>query len=271
MAAHGAQLTATLEPARARVAPGRALAVVLTGICLLALWELAARTRLPSYVARPSGIIGAIPSTVSQMSFWSDLLATVGAILEGVAIGAVAGIALGVVMGRVREVGWFFTPYIRGLYSMPLIALVPLATLWLGYSPTARLVIIIISAFLPIAVTTADGARSVSEDHLDVGRIFGARAHQVWLGIAIPSALPHIMAGLDIGLGRAVTNAVAVEVLASVEGVGYTLFAQSQSFHQDVSFVYVVALAAFAVAARALIRAGSRKLAPWYRPRQGAP
>ena len=119
-------------------------------------------------------------------AFWHDVAVSLSSIVEGVAIGSVAGILVGVAMGRVREVDWFLSTYIRALYALPLIALVPIVILWVGYQPAARLIIVVISAFLPVAVTTADGTRAISKDYLDVGKMFGARTHNVWFGIALP-------------------------------------------------------------------------------------
>lgn len=255
----------------------RALIFVVTGIGLLALWELVARAFLPDYVARPTGIVPAIPrvlfgsSTASSaidlgqtQSFWSDVLASCGAIVVGMVIGTVAGAILGLAMGRIERVRWFLTVYVRGLYAMPLIALVPLVTLWLGYGSAARLAVVVVATILPVTVTTADGSRATSQDYLDVGRIFGARGPQVWLGIALPAAIPHIMAGVQISMARAVTNVVAVEVLATVPGLGLSTYSNSSSFHENEAFVYVLALAAFAIGARRLIFLGRRRLAPWY-------
>lgn len=249
---------------------GRALWPVAVGLGLVLLWELGVRARLPYYVARPTGIIAAFPSVVTTPEFWSDALSTCSAIVEGVVIGTVVGAVLGLAMGRVREVRWLMAPLVRGLYAMPLIALVPIMVLWLGYTQTARLVTIVLAVALPVMVSTADGARVLPGEFLDVGRMFGARAHQVWFGIALPAALPQLLAGVDIGIGRAFTNGMAVEVLASVNGLGYQLFAESQSLRDQVSFVYVIALAVFAIAGRSGVRALSRKLAPWYRPREQA-
>jgi ABC-type nitrate/sulfonate/bicarbonate transport system permease component len=266
--------------ARRRSPPGalrrstRSLVFAGTGLCLLALWEVLGRTALPSFMARPLGIVRAIPAVLTsspslgltlQTTFWHDLGATLGSIVEGTVVGTVAGALLGLVMGRVREVEWFLTAYIRGLYSLPLIALVPLVTLWLGYTPAARLAVVALSAFLPVAVSTADGAAATPQEHLDVGRVFGAKPHQVWFGIALPSALPYLMAGVQLGLARAVTNAVAVEVLASVSGLGLSAFGFAQSFHQDAAFVYLLALALFAIGARELVIAARRRFTPWDR------
>ena len=161
------------------------------------------------------------------------MLRTLGSIIEGVAIGSAAGILIGVAMGRVREINWFLTPYIRALYALPLIALVPIVILWVGYQPAARLVIVVISTFLPVAVSTADGTRAISKDYLDVGKMFGARTHNVWFGIALPAALPFIMAGIELGLARGITNAIAVEVLASVNGMGMSVFTKSNELNEE--------------------------------------
>ncbi len=206
----------------------------------------------------------AFPSTIASEQFWSDVASTLGAIVEGVAIGSAGGILIGVAMGRVREINWFMSVYIRALYALPLVALAPIVIIWVGYQPAARLIIITISAFLPVAVTTADGTRAISKDYLDVGKMFGARTWDVWFGIALPSALPHILAGIEMGVARGITNAIAIEVLASVKGMGMSVFAKSAELHENSSLVYVVCLAVFSVSVRKLMSHGRHQLAPWY-------
>jgi NitT/TauT family transport system permease protein len=240
------------------------LAPVVTGLAILAVWEIYVRVALPDFVATPVGILAAIPSTVATEEFWRDLVATLGSIVEGVAIGSIAGILVGVAMGRVREIDWFLSTYIRALYALPLIALVPIVILWVGFQPAARLVIVIISAFLPVVAATADGTRAISKDYLDVGKMFGARIHHVWFGIALPTAMPHIMAGIQNAFARGITNAIAVEVLASVNGMGMSVFTKSNELNENASFVYVVCLAVFAIGVRALMIRVRRRLAPWY-------
>jgi ABC-type nitrate/sulfonate/bicarbonate transport system permease component len=243
---------------RERVAP------VVAGLAILAIWQVVVGIELPDFVARPSGIVMAIPATVASEEFWSDILVTFGSILEGVSIGSAAGILIGVAMGRVREINWFLSTYIRALYALPLIALVPIVIIWVGYSPASRLIIVIISVFLPVAVTTADGTRAISKDYLDVGKMFGARTHNMWFGIALPSAMPFIVAGIELGFARGITNAIAVEVLASVPGMGMSVFTKSNELNENASLVYVVCLAIFAVSVRAAMIRFRHWLAPWY-------
>lgn len=242
----------------------RRLAPIVAGLLILLAWELYVRTQLPDFVARPSGIIMAIPSTLVDPEFWQAVLLSFSSIVEGVIIGSVLGIAVGVAMGRVRAIDWFLALYIRALYSLPLIALVPLIILLVGYQPAARLLVVAISAFLPVAVTTADGTRAIPKEYLEVGRMFGARTRHVWLGIALPSAMPYMVAGIEMGFARGITNAIAVEVLASIPGMGTSVFEKSAELNEDASFVYVLALALFALGVRALMTRTRRQLAPWY-------
>ena len=254
-----------MAPARAVWLTREHVAPLVAGAVILAIWEFSVRANLPDFVATPTGVIRAIPSTMSTAAFWLDVAQTLGSIIEGVAIGSIAGILIGVAMGRVRELNWFLSVYIRALYALPLIALVPLVIIWVGYQPAARLAIVIISTFLPVAVTTADGTRAISKEYLDVGKMFGARTHNMWFGIALPSAMPHIVVGIELGFARGITNAIAVEVLASVPGMGMSVFTKSNELNENASLVYVMCLAIFAVGVRALMIRFRHWLAPWYR------
>jgi ABC-type nitrate/sulfonate/bicarbonate transport system permease component len=267
MAAHGSRLSPAASGrtgASGRRLTRERIAPIVAGAALLTIWELYVRVELPDFVATPTGIVMAIVPTVSSASFWSSALASFGSIVEGVAIGTVAGILIGVAMGRVQEVNWFLSTYIRSLYALPLIALVPLVIIWVGYQPAARLIIVAVSAFLPVAVTTADGTRAISKEYLDVGRIFGAKTYHVWFGIALPTALPHMVAGIEMGFARGITNAIAVEVLASIQGMGMSVFEKSAQLNENASFVYVLVLAIFAVGIRSLMIRSRQRLAPWY-------
>jgi ABC-type nitrate/sulfonate/bicarbonate transport system permease component len=77
--------------------------------------------------------------------------------------------------------------------------------------------------------------------------------------------MPHIVAGIELGFARGITNAIAVEVLASIQGMGMSVFEKSAQVNEDASFVYVLALAIFAVGICSLMIRSRQRLAPWYR------
>ncbi|MCV2488853.1 ABC transporter permease subunit [Geodermatophilus sp. YIM 151500] len=235
-----------------------------TGLLLLALWEAAARLLGSEFVARPTAVAAAIPEVLVTETFWQDAWATVGAVVYGVLIGAVAGMVLGLAMGRIKVVRWFFTSYVSGLYTLPMVAVVPLMTIWLGYTSETRLVAVALSAFLPIVVTTADGSRAIPKEYLDVAHTFRARLHHIWFGIALRNAIPYLIAGMQLAIARALVTAVAVEFLAGVPGLGYSILQQTRSFQQNEAFVGVILLTLFVVGARALLTLARRRFLPWY-------
>src|SRR5581483_3707573 len=135
----------TLRPPRTlTLSPGvRHLAIrIATGIVLLLLWEGLATWLAPSYVARPSGVVRAIPRVVENHStpltalaggFWQSVGSTVLAVFEGLAIGVTLGVLVGLTMGRLRDADAALRIYVNAFFALPTIAVLPLMTLWFGY------------------------------------------------------------------------------------------------------------------------------------------
>ena len=249
---------------RERRRPPDWLLRMLAGLLLLVLWEVAARYLGSDFVARPTGVIAAAPEVFATETFWQNAWETVGSVIAGVLIGAVAGMILGLAMGRIRLVRWFFTSYVSALYTLPMVAVVPLMTIWLGYTSETRLVAVALSAFLPIVVTTADGSRAIPKEFLDVARTFRAKMHHIWFGIALLNAIPYLIAGLQLAIARALVTAVAVEFLAGVPGLGFSILQQTRSFQQNQAFVGVILLTVFVVGTRAVLTLARRRFLPWY-------
>src|SRR5262249_1221594 len=154
------------------------------GIVLLALWEGLVTWLSPSYITRPSGIakvswevLSNRPTPLTQISgsFWFDVQTTVVAVFEGLAIGVVLGVVVGLAMGRMGRVEGAPRYSVGALFGGPVIAILPLMTLWFGYTSTARLWIIVIGAFLPVALNVYEGVRKLPVTYLEVARTYHAR------------------------------------------------------------------------------------------------
>jgi ABC-type nitrate/sulfonate/bicarbonate transport system permease component len=247
---------------------------VLAGAVLLGLWEGLVTWFSPYYVTRPSGVVKVFwevvsnrPTPLTQLSgsFWFDVQTTVVAVFEGLAIGVTAGIIVGLAMGRLRDVEWGLKYYIGALFAMPTIAILPLMTLWFGYTNTARLWIIILGAFLPVALNVYDGVRKLPVTYLEVARTYHARWWNVWFGIALPASLPYLLAGLRLAAGRALVAAVVAEYLLAIKGLGFFIRSDTQSLHENQAMVAVVMLALIGVAINASIDLATKRFLPWYR------
>ena len=236
-----------------------------TGIVLLALWEGLVTWLAPFYVARPSGVLKAIPDVVTAGAFWHSTRLTVASVFEGLAIGVVAGTLVGLTMGRLRDVESGLKLFVNAFFALPIIAVLPLMTLWFGYTSTARLAIVTFGAFMPVVLNVYDGVRRLPTEFVEVSRTYHARWWNVWFGIALPASLPYLLAGIRLAAGRALVAAVVAEYLLALPGLGYDILYNSRSFHQNEATVAVLMLALIGVAINLATDAAIRRFLPWYR------
>jgi ABC-type nitrate/sulfonate/bicarbonate transport system permease component len=236
------------------------------GVGLLAVWQLVGGLWAPSYIATPLGTIQRFPTVFTDSDFLGDVGGTLIATLEGLAISVVLGTVIGLVMGRLPDLNRVLGMYVGAFYAIPLIAVVPLVTVWFGYTPSARLAMVVIEGVLPIIYNVAEGARLVPSSYLDVTRIHHAPWWRVWGGVVLPNAVPYALAGLDLAIGRALVGAVVAEFVTAVPGLGYYILFNVRSFHQNEAVVALLVLAAFALVVRAMINLAVARALPWYRP-----
>jgi ABC-type nitrate/sulfonate/bicarbonate transport system permease component len=168
------------------------------GIVLLLAWEAVVRLFAPAYVAKPTGIARVFFTVLSNPQFLAAAGETLWAVVKGLAIAIMLGMAVGLAMGRVTVVERGLRYYVNSLFATPMIAILPLVTLWFGYNADARLAVVIFAAFFSIAVNTSDGARSVPLEYLEVARSFRARQFSTLIDIVLPSSLPYLIAGMRL-------------------------------------------------------------------------
>lgn len=235
------------------------------GLFILGSWELIVGALAPAYVARPSGILRVLPATVVSAPVLSGAATTLWAVTQGLAIALVLGTVVGLGMGHLRVVERLLSVYVNGLNAMPMIALLPLLTIWFGFTSAARLATVVFAAFFPVAMNVTDGARSIPSEYLEVARAYRARRRHIWFGISLPASLPYLLAGIRLAVARAVIAAVVAEFYISVDGLGFYILFQSRTFHHNEAFVAVLMLAGFAILNDVAMAGLTRRLLPWYR------
>jgi NitT/TauT family transport system permease protein len=238
---------------------------LLAGFAILLTWELVVRGFAPAYVAKPSTVLLAIPRVIVDPAFQLATEQTLGAVAEGLVIALIAGTAIGLAMGRSTTVERVIRHYVNGFYAMPMIIVLPLFSLWFGYSGVARLATVIFAAIFSIIVNAADGARSVPGEYLEVARSFRSGRWRVLSEIVLPSAVPYLLAGVRLAAGRALIGAVVAEFFLSVGGLGYFILYNSRTYHHNEAFVGVLLLAGFGVSFELLVKWCTRRFLPWYR------
>jgi ABC-type nitrate/sulfonate/bicarbonate transport system permease component len=251
--------------ARTNRLPATFMPRLLVGLGILLVWELVVRTFAPAYVAKPTTVIMAIPRVIVDPAFLTATGQTLGAVAEGLAIALVAGTAIGLLMGRSVLFERAIRHYVNGFYAMPMIIVLPLFSLWFGYSGAARVATVIFAAIFSIIINAADGARSVPRDYLEVARAFRSNRLRVLFEIVLPSSVPYMLAGIRLAAGRALIGAVVAEFVLSIGGLGYFILYNSRTYHHDVAFVGVLLLAGFGVGFELLVNRCTRRFLPWYR------
>lgn len=237
---------------------------IFAGFVLLAGWQILIQAYAPPFVATPIGIAKVLVPVFTSARFLTAAWSTIRAVLEGIAISLVAGGLFGIAMGRSKVMDWLFGHYIYGFYAMPMIAILPPLTLWVGYTTNARLALIIFVAFVSIAINAADGARSVSKDYLEVAHVFQASRRNIWFEITFFSSLPYLLAGTRLAIGRAIVAAVIAEFFTSIGGLGYFILLNARSYRENTAFVAIILLGALGVLLESSMNWITRRTMPWY-------
>ena len=238
---------------------------LLAGIMLFGLWEICTWAFAAPFVTRPSGVIMKLPAAVMSAELWAASWSTLSAVLIGLAVSLVAGVLIGVAMGRQPWVNRVSELWVNSFYAMPMVAVLPLLTMWFGYSAGARFAIIVFAALFSIILNVADGVRNVPREYLEVARSFRAGPRDIWFGISLFASLPYLIAGIRLAIGRGLVGAVLAEIYASVPGIGFYILSNARALEQDVAMCAVLVLAAFGIGLDAIMGWILRRWFPWYR------
>ena len=237
----------------------RAASVVL----FVVLWEYFGRQVNPLFLSYPSAIVKACVQLLIAGEFQRQAIGSLGIYAVGLGAALVLGILLGLLMGRYRLAEYLLDPYVYALDATPRVALIPLLLLWFGLGAPAKIAVVFLSGIFPVLMNTFSGVRTVSGGLVDVGRAYGAGEGKIFTKIIMPAALPFIMAGVRLGVGRALIGIITAEMFTAVTGMGALLIRYSSAFATDKFFVPVIFLALLGVILSGAVEALQRRLAPW--------
>ncbi|MFI6621635.1 ABC transporter permease [Streptomyces sp. NPDC050528] len=234
-------LSATRRPSDRRTLPVRgALLRWLVLVLALAAWELAARAHGSVYFPPPVRIVrhaynlwfsGPVGHVFLTSAAVDTILPSLGRMAAGFVLAAVAGIALGVAVGRSRRAYALCDPVLQFARAVPPPALVPVFVVVFDFGTPMQLASIVFSAVWPVLINTAEGARDVDPLRLDVAAVLRLTPlERLWF-LLLPSALPRIFAGLRLSLSLCLVLMVFSELLpGTANGIGFALTdAQSRS------------------------------------------
>ncbi len=251
--------------------------IVVQRVALLAalvlLWEaatgglgLAWQAVEPSVVARPSAIAADFADYAGSGLLTRDLRATLVEAFLGLALGALGGIAVGLLFGYWRAVAAVFEPIMVALNSLPRITLAPLLILWFGLGMTSKVLLSLFTVFFVLFFNTFIGVRSVDPELVRVVRVMGGGARQVARMVVIPSVCSWIFAALRTSVSFALTGAVVGEFVGSTSGLGYRMLLAAGLMHTERVFAIMLLLMVVGVTLVELSRRLEQYLLRWRPP-----
>lgn len=237
---------------------------LLSLVVVASLWEIAGRTgRWPLILAPISDIWVKFVQLAASGELLRHVLVSLNEFIVGFAVAAVFGILLGIVIASSEAAKDFIDPWVSAVYATPTVALAPLFIFVFGIDAPSKMAVVFLLAVFPIVINTATGMRSTDQVYIEAARSFSANKAQIFTKVLIPSALPFIVAGLRLGIGRGLVGVVVGEFIGARAGLGFLIFRSSQAFQIDAMWVGVFLLAGTGVLAVSILQRVERRMAPW--------
>ncbi|HTM76482.1 MAG TPA: ABC transporter permease [Devosia sp.] len=226
-------------------------------------WEVLGRQVDPLFIAWPTQIIAAAIAMINSGELGGAFFESMRTLTLGFVLACMVGVALGLLIGRYRYVDASTDWLVNALYATPLVAIVPLVILWFGLGFSAKLFIVFILAVFPVLINTASGVKNVSPHLIDVGVAFAANERKIFLKIILPAALPFMMTGIRLGVGRAIIGMVVAEFFTAINGLGALIIKYGNQFETAAMFVPILCLMLMGVVYTWIAMRFERWVSPW--------
>jgi sulfonate transport system permease protein len=184
-------------------------------------------------------------------------------VFAGFTIGASLGLVLGIAMGLSETCDDYVRPLFTAVSQVPTIGWIPLLMLFLGIGEALKIVIIAKAALIPMVLNTSSGIRAIPPGYMEVARAFRFTRWQLLRRLVLPAAVPPIFTGVRYGLTKAWSALVAVELLASAEGLGYLLVWGRQMFWLDTMIVAMILIGVVGYVMDTALAAVEGRLQSW--------
>ena len=229
----------------------------------LGAWEWLGRHTNPLLFTYPSAIAQAGVDLVRNGSLLGAMTQSLSVLAWGLALSVLVGVGIGLAMGRSRIAEALLEVPLDALYAMPTVALVPVIVLWAGFGPVAKVLVVFLFSVFAIMLNTARGVREVDPQLIEVARSYSANEVGLWKDVVLPSALPYVVTGIRLAVGRALVGVVIAEFYTSIAGLGFLIVTYANTFQTARVFVPVVVLMALGVVLTAGLQLLEGRIAPW--------
>ncbi len=205
-------------------------------------WWYASTRTIPTFIPSPAFTFQTLIELIETKVIFSAIGISFFRILTGWLIGGMAGIPIGILMGRIKTIRQFGTPYIEFFRFIPPIAFVTLFLIWFGSGERSKIMLIIYTTIFTVVLNVMAGSVSVREGVVGAARCLGASEFQLLFKVIIPSTVPYMITGLRIAMGNSFMTIVAAEMIAATSGIGFIIWTSRSYMLTEQIFVAIVVL-----------------------------
>ena len=228
----------------------------------IAVWSAAVavgKIGLPS----PAQVLARAIELCQSGQLLADLLASLGRVLAGFALGVALAVPVGFLMGWYSTARGLIEPFVQFFRMIPPLAVIPLAIVTMGIGEAPKVFVIFLAAFLSSVIATFQGVIAVDKTLINAARVLGAGDGAIFRRVIIPASTPFILVGMRIGLGSAWATVVAAELIAAQSGLGFRM--QQAELYYDLAtiFVSLIAIGTLGLAMDRLLLALETRLTQW--------
>ena len=241
---------------------------VLTFAVILGMWQLADGRVLPDYlISSPSKIATTLWGLLSGTTpgLWADIQMTAVELVAGYALGVVAGIAVGLLLGYWRAGAAIFTPLITAINGIPKIALAPLLLIWFGIGLESKVAIASMTVFFVMFYNSYVGVVTMPQELVNVLRVMGASRWVIIRKVTLPQITVPLLAGMKASVPFAMIGVIVGEFIAAQQGVGYLIKSATQNFDSATVFAGIAVLMVMMVIGMTLVALVERRVLYWQR------
>ncbi|GGS22212.1 amino acid ABC transporter permease [Streptomyces aureoverticillatus] len=227
------------------------------------LWEIVAHTADAAFLPPLTKVLARLAELTADGKILPSLLSSVINLGLGLAVSLALGLTLGTLMGRYRTVEAALGIYMYALLTAPSLVFAPVFFSLFGPGRTSIVAVVVMYSLFVIVITTASAVRGVPAQLLEMGRVYGAGERHLLFNIVLPAALPMAMAGIRLGVGRAVAGMINGEMFIAVVGLGQILTEAGGSFDSTTVLAVLLVVVTVALVAIGITHWADRRLNGW--------
>jgi ABC-type nitrate/sulfonate/bicarbonate transport system permease component len=241
------------------------MAGLLSFLGFLTLWQLIVLVTgiNPILLPSPGSVVAQFAESIQDGLLLPAVADSLRALTIGLVLALVLGVVVGLLIGGSSWLDLLTGPYLYGWFATPRIALAPLIILWLGFGLSAKVLLVFISALLPVILSCKDGVQTVDESLIRAARAFGASRLDIFRQVVVPFTLPFIANGIRNGIARGFVGLLIIEMTVGSGGIGTQVIRAMRSFNTARMFAFVFVLVVTALTLITLSRKLEARVSRW--------